>query len=169
MPFPTGDNKNYQVRWGEFRKDFKMQFVPVYGGRTEIFTNRTIRLKNFYIISINHTCGFILPENRSDLPHSHDHCEIFIHLRCNLNIFVETNSYNVQDESVRLHNHTELHYGKSSSPQMMEWYQLSVPRGFFEEKDFVRLSGILYAGNPGEKNEQIFFNQELAGRGFFNI
>ncbi len=116
--------------------------------------------ENFFGISVLHLSGSVPLSFWEDVPHSHDHCEIFIHIKGTLDIFVEKNLYHVTGNEVRIYRSGELHCGKSSTVQEMEWYQISIPRSFFSQSEYKPLSAILFDREAGNGNVFISENQE---------
>lgn len=84
-------------------------------------------------ISIHYVNGIISPNFFQNTPHSHDHCEIFIHEKGQMNIFVENTIYNHNSKEIRVYAPNELHFGKCESNQEMEWYQLSISKAFLDQ------------------------------------
>lgn len=111
-----------------------------------------LTLNDFYKISLTHIKGYILPSFWDVAPHSHDHCEIFIHIAGRLDVFVEQNVYQLYGNEIRLYRSGELHRGKIDITQDMEWYQISIPRLFFENEENQGLSPVLFDRKPGENN-----------------
>ena len=62
-----------------------------------------LTLNDFYKISLTHIKGYILPSFWDVAPHSHDHCEIFIHIAGRLDVFVEQNVYQLYGNEIRLY------------------------------------------------------------------
>lgn len=114
--------------------------------------SKSIILKNFYDIKITHISGFITPDFWSNEPHSHDHCEIFIHLLGKVDIFVEQSLYCLHGHEIRLYRSNELHYGKTDFAQNMEWYQISIPHIFFKKPENSPLAAVLYNREAGKGN-----------------
>jgi len=121
--------------------------------------SKTVTLKNFYDIKITHIKGIITPEFFGTAAHTHDHCEIFVHLKGELDILVNESFYHVSEKCIRMYNSEELHYGKSSFPQDMEWYQISFPQHFLKQENYKSILPVLYGRKPGEKN--VFFTSEF--------
>lgn len=111
-----------------------------------------ITLKNFYDIKLTHISGNIFPDFLNCEAHSHEHCEIFVHLTGIFNVFVEENFYKISDESIRIYSSEELHYGKFDVPQKMEWYQISIPKKFFQRNGNELLGKCMYQRKAGTKN-----------------
>lgn len=103
-------------------------------------------------IKLTHVCGEISPDFWEELPHSHDHCEIFVHIFGKLDIFVEENLYRLSGGEIRIYRSNELHCGKTDSTQYMEWYQISVPKEFFEASENKALGQVLYNRKSGTGN-----------------
>lgn len=112
----------------------------------------TVILEHFYGVRLTHVKGRILPSFWGDVPHSHEHCEIFVHLAGLLDVFVEQNRYRLSGGEVRVYRSGELHHGKTDAPQDMEWYQLSIPQGFFLREENKALAPVLFAREAGEGN-----------------
>ena len=114
-------------------------------------------------IKIIHVSGEVTPDFWEEVPHSHDHNEIFVHLCGELDIFVEKNLYHLSGGEIRIYRSNELHCGKTDKKQYMEWYQISIPYSFFKtprNKDFGR---ILFEREAGKENVFISKrNHELA-------
>lgn len=113
---------------------------------------RKIRLDDFYQVELTHVKGLVSPDFFADAPHSHEHCELFIHLRGDLVIFVEQNRYHLSGGEIRVYRSGELHCGKIEAPEEMEWYQISIPATFFLQKRNRSLSAVLFAREAGEGN-----------------
>ena len=120
---------------------------------------RIISSVDFYGISIAHIKENISPEFWQNAPHKHNHCEIFIHLKGEMDIFVEKSFYHIQKNCIRVYNSNELHYGKCSFAQPMEWYQISIPCKYFSNPNHNAVSQVLYNRAPGEKN--VFFSNQF--------
>lgn len=99
-----------------------------------------------------HVRQFVQPQEFMREPHSHSHCELFIHLKGDMEIFVEKNFYKISDRSVRLYASGELHFGRIAKAAEMEWFQLSLPRALFWEPLFAPLGKIFFEKTPGEQN-----------------
>ena len=50
-----------------------------------------------------------------------------------MDIFVEKSFYHIQKNCIRVYNSNELHYGKCSFAQPMEWYQISLDGSFLKD------------------------------------
>lgn len=111
-----------------------------------------INLKNFYNIKLTHVSGNIFPDFLNGEAHSHEHCEIFVHITGNFSVFVEENFYEISNESIRVYSSDELHYGKFDVPQNMEWYQISIPQKFFMKNGNEPLGKCMYQRKAGTKN-----------------
>ena len=105
-----------------------------------------------YGIKIVHIQGEVSPDFWEEFPHSHEHCEIFFHVCGELDIFVEQNLYHLSGGEVRVYRTNELHCGKTERSQYMEWYQLSVPREFFDRAENTVLKRALFDRAAGEEN-----------------
>lgn len=119
------------------------------------FENEIITLGFFYNIKIVHAQNVVFDENFAKKPHSHSHCEIFIHMNGEMKIFVEKNFYKVSAGSVRLYASGEFHFGKLEKNVSNEWYQISVPREFFEVGTYESLGKVFFERRFGERN--VFF------------
>lgn len=112
----------------------------------------TIILPQFHQIRLTHLKGLVTIDFWDNIPHSHEHCEIFLHLKGTLDVFVEQNLYSLQGGEVRLYRSDELHYGRADSPQHMEWYQISIPREYLDTPTNRSLAAILFDRNAGTGN-----------------
>lgn len=119
------------------------------------YENEIITLGFFYNIKIVHAKNMLLTENFIKKPHSHSHCEIFIHVNGEMEIFVEKNFYRISAGSVRLYASGEFHFGKLEKNVSNEWYQISVPKEFFEDKTYESLGKAFFERRFGERN--VFF------------
>lgn len=82
-------------------------------------------------ITLYYINGTITPDFFKKTPHSHDHCEIFIHQKGNMHIFVEKTDYIHSDKEIRVYAPHELHFGSCDIEQKMEWFQISIEKDFF--------------------------------------
>ena len=114
--------------------------------------NRVINLENFYNIRIVHTCGLLEANFDGNIPHSHSHCELFIHVGGDIEIFVEKNAYKVSAGTVRIYASGELHYGKCDAGVAAQWYQISIPKEFFDCGLYKELGDIFYNRPFGKGN-----------------
>lgn len=81
-------------------------------------------------ITLLHVKGHIPREFWSESYHAHDHAEVFIHVRGQMELFIEGNVYYHSGNEIRVYAPMELHFGKCDSDQDMEWYQISLDRSF---------------------------------------
>ena len=116
----------------------------------------TIVLEQFHGVALTHVAGIVSPDFWSDTPHSHDHCEIFIHLAGQMEVFVEQNRYRLAGGEIRVYRSGELHCGKSDFEAEMEWFQISLPHAFFLQEENSSLAPVLFAREAGEGN--VFFS-----------
>ncbi len=117
--------------------------------------NEIITLDFFYNIKIVHAKNVMFCEKFAKKPHSHSHCEIFIHVNGEMEIFVEKNFYKISEGSVRLYASGEFHFGKLDKNVPCEWYQISVPKEFFENGTYKSLGTAFFERRFGERN--VFF------------
>lgn len=103
-------------------------------------------------IVIVHTYGEVSPDFWEMPPHSHEHCEVFVHICGQLDIFVEQNLYHLSGEEIRVYRSNELHCGKSDKKQYMEWYQISIPLSFFCNEQNSTLGDVLFKREAGTGN-----------------
>lgn len=103
-------------------------------------------------IKLVHICGEIPPDFWEEFPHSHEHCEVFLHICGKLDIFVEHSLYHLNGGEVRVYRTDELHCGKTSNTQYMEWFQLSLPRAFFDRDENRILGKVILDRAAGEGN-----------------
>ncbi len=97
-----------------------------------------------------HVKGVIPPSFWQNEPHSHDHCEIFIHEKGEFDVFVEKTTYKHSSKEIRVYAPGELHFGSCSTAQEMEWFQLSVNHEFF--KQHKQLGEIIIDREYGKNN-----------------
>jgi len=121
-------------------------------GGGETMKKEQITLEEFYQIKLIHLKGTVPLSFWEDAPHSHDHCEIFIHIKGTLDIFVEKNLYHLNGNEIRLYRSGELHCGRADTEQDMEWYQISIPHRFFLEAAYAPLAPILFDREAGCDN-----------------
>ena len=81
-------------------------------------------------IMILHVDGQIPGNFWSESYHAHDHAEIFIHIKGQMELFIEGNVYYHNSNEIRVYAPRELHFGKGKHDQDMEWYQISLDRSF---------------------------------------
>lgn len=112
----------------------------------------TVVLDNFYGARLTHVKGPLPPSFFEDVPHSHDHCEIFVHLAGRLDVLVEQNLYRLFGGEIRVYRSGELHCGRSDGVEEMEWYQISLPHAFFLEEKNKPLAPVLFAREAGYGN-----------------
>ena len=105
-----------------------------------------------YGIKLVYVQGDISPDFWDEFPHSHEHCEIFLHVCGELDIFVEQNLYHLSGGEIRVYRTNELHCGKTEHRQHMEWYQLSVPREFLDQVENSVLKKALFDRDAGAGN-----------------
>lgn len=91
-----------------------------------------ITLNNFYNIRLVHVKETRLPSPADRIPHSHDHCELFVHITGNMDIFAEKTTYHVSGGEIRMYSAGELHCGNIGQKQQVEWYQIDFPPEFME-------------------------------------
>ena len=115
-------------------------------------TQTKATLDRFHHISVTHVKGQVAPSFFAGDPHSHDHCEIFVHLAGRMDVFVEQNQYSLWGGEIRLYRSGELHCGRTDHPQEMEWYQISIPHEFFLGEAGAPLSPILFTREAGTEN-----------------
>ncbi|MBO5479741.1 MAG: helix-turn-helix transcriptional regulator [Clostridia bacterium] len=83
-------------------------------------------------ISLHHVSGLVSPAFWSETYHAHDHAEIFIHIRGQMQLFIENNIYYHSGNEIRVYAPQEYHFGKSDTTQEMEWYQISLAPSFLK-------------------------------------
>ena len=91
---------------------------------------RTVRQNG---ITIHHVVGNIPLSFWSESYHSHDHAEVFIHVRGQMELFIENSVYHHNSNEIRIYAPGELHFGRCVQEMEMEWYQISLPSSFLEE------------------------------------
>ena len=91
-----------------------------------------ITLNNFYNIRLVHVKETRLPSPADRTPHSHDHCEMFVHIAGDMDIFAEKTTYHLSGGEVRIYSAGELHCGNIGQKQQVEWYQIDFPPEFME-------------------------------------
>ena len=91
-----------------------------------------ITLNNFYNIRLVHVKETRLPSPADRIPHSHDHCEMFVHIAGDMDIFAEKTTYHLSGGEVRIYSAGELHCGNIGQKQQVEWYQIDFPPEFME-------------------------------------
>lgn len=101
-------------------------------------------------ITLHYINDMIQPDFFNKTPHSHDHCEIFIHEKGDMNVFVEKTVYRHTGKEIRVYAPNELHLGSCCNDQPMEWYQISVSRSFFEKNS--ALCGVIINREYGTHN-----------------
>lgn len=111
-----------------------------------------IVLNNFYNISIVYMNRMVNEAFLQNIPHSHDNCELFIHIKGSLDIFVEKNIYHIGENTIRLYASGELHSGKSYEGQSVEWYQITIPPEFWREEVNAPFKKIFFEREFGTKN-----------------
>ena len=109
-------------------------------------------------ISFHYVKDIVSPDFFQNSPHSHDHCEIFIHEKGQFNIFVENTIYNHNSKEIRVYAPNELHFGKCESNQEMEWYQISISKSFFDQHS--ALGEIIF--NRGRGTHNVFTSKKHA-------
>lgn len=90
---------------------------------------RTITHKD---IIIHHVNGHVPHDFWTEAYHSHDHAEIFIHIKGKMELFIENNVYYHNADEIRVYAPQELHFGKSDYDQDMEWYQITIYPSFLK-------------------------------------
>jgi len=90
---------------------------------------RSVRHKK---ILIHHVSGKISSDFWSESYHLHDHAEVFIHVKGEMELFIENNVYYHNANEIRIYAPGELHFGKCDHDQDMEWYQISLSPSFLE-------------------------------------
>lgn len=103
-------------------------------------------------VILYHICGTVSPDFFRNVPHSHSHCEIFIHQKGKMHVFVENTNYIHSDKEIRIYAPHELHFGGCYEEQTMEWYQISIEKDYFSQ-------------NPGVG--RIIFNREVGTNNVF--
>lgn len=101
-----------------------------------------IILKDFYNIRLVHVDENRLAASGGKTPHSHDHCEMFIHIAGEMDIFAEKTTYHLSGGEIRIYSAGELHCGNIGQKQHVEWYQIDFPpefRKFPGSKDLMKL------------------------------
>ena len=83
-------------------------------------------------ITLLHYAQYTTVDFWTEAHHSHDHCEIFLHEQGTLTVLVEDTVYRHNGKEIRIYAPGELHFGRAERDQYMEWYQISLPRSFFE-------------------------------------
>lgn len=113
-----------------------------------------IYLGNFYGIEVYHVCEMMTSENRTlqNTPHSHDYFELSIHVKGEVDIFVEDALYHLCGGEVRLYASGELHYGIKRKNGFSEWYQIKIPPCFLECPEGRALLHIFLDRKFGEGN-----------------
>lgn len=106
--------------------------------------------------------GEVTPNFGYDIPHAHEHCEIFFHIAGEIDIFVEQNIYHLSGGEVRLYRTNELHCIKPPRTQHVEWYQISIPHSFFTIKENRILGSVLFDREAGIENVFITKKQNEA-------
>ena len=91
-----------------------------------------ITLNHFYNIRLVHVKETRLPSPADRIPHSHDHCELFVHIKGDMDIFAEKTTYHLLGGEVRIYSAGELHCGNIGQKQHVEWYQIDFPPEFME-------------------------------------
>ena len=66
----------------------------------------------------------------------------------------------MEGNEIRIYKPEELHFGKTDISQNMEWFQLSIPKSFFECPSYKRLSDFIYDRMPGKGN--VFISKHQA-------
>lgn len=103
---------------------------------------KIIMLKDFYNIRLVHVKETRLPSSAERIPHSHDHCEMFVHIAGNMDIFAEKTTYHLYGGEIRIYSSGELHCGNIGQKQHVEWYQVDFPPEFLEfegSKDLMKM------------------------------
>ena len=83
-------------------------------------------------ISIHHIMGNVPATFWSESYHSHDHAEVFIHIKGKMELFIESSVYHHNANEIRVYAPGELHFGKWDQDQDMEWYQISLSPAFLQ-------------------------------------
>lgn len=99
---------------------------------SDIMSVNIITLNNFYNIRLVHVKETWLPSPADRIPHSHDHCEMFVHIAGDMDIFAEKTTYHVFGGEIRMYSAGELHCGNIGQKQQVEWYQIDFPPEFME-------------------------------------
>ena len=119
--------------------------------RAKVSTN-IITLKDFYNIRLVHVKGERMPSSTDKIPHSHDHCELFVHIQGNMEIFAEKTTYHISGGEIRIYSAGELHCGNIGQKQYVEWFQISFPPEFFNVEENKVLMNLFLEREFGSKN-----------------
>ncbi|MBO5197845.1 MAG: AraC family transcriptional regulator [Lachnospiraceae bacterium] len=93
-------------------------------------SEESILLEHFYHIKLVYVNRELFPSSWEKIPHSHEQCELFIHLQGEIDIYAEKNMYHLSGGEIRIYSAGELHCGTIARQQHMEWYQISIPPEF---------------------------------------
>jgi AraC-like DNA-binding protein len=111
-----------------------------------------IVLPNFYDISLVHMKGNLKKSEWNSITHSHDHFELSVHIKGNIQIFAENSSYLLSGGEIRLYGAGELHCGIVRNEEEMEWYQINIPQSFLSAPNGTELTRIFWDRKFGTKN-----------------
>lgn len=114
--------------------------------------NKIIVLEDFYHIRLVHVKEIRRPTPNDRIPHSHDHCEMFIHIAGNMDIFAEKNTYHLSSGEIRIYAAGELHCGHINKEQYVEWYQIDFPPEFSEFEGSAEFLKIFFEREFGTEN-----------------
>ncbi len=111
-----------------------------------------ILLSDFYQISLAHIKGVLQRSAWDPTAHSHDHFELFVHIKGHIQIFVEENRYSLSGGEIRFYSAGELHGGDLGGDEEIEWYQINIPAAFLSAPNGKALTRIFWDRKFGTGN-----------------